>query len=250
MRAVILAAGSGQRLLERAENKPKCLLKFNNISLLERHIRILSSYGVKKIYIVVGYQAKMIANLLNSQTVQNCLITEILNPRFQESSMLSLWTTQVATETHEETLLMDADVLYDPNILARLIHSNHKNCLLLDRIFEADGEAVTVSVKENRIVSFGKQVPSNIQFDWQGESVGFFKLSVQGWQHLMQYAGQYCKDTPVQKPYEDAMAKLILSAPDTFGYEEVTGLAWTEIDFPADLDRAKSDILPKLGPLK
>jgi choline kinase len=31
-----------------------------------------------------------------------------------------------------------------------------------------------------------------------------------------------------------------------FGAEDVTGLPWTEIDFPEDLDRARSVILPAL----
>ena len=45
--------------------------------------------------------------------------------------------------------------------------------------------------------------------------------------------------------YEQAMRDVILAA-DAFGFEDVTGLPWIEIDFPEDLERAHGEILPRL----
>jgi choline kinase len=32
----------------------------------------------------------------------------------------------------------------------------------------------------------------------------------------------------------------------TFGYEDVTGLSWIEIDFPDDVRRAEEEVLPRV----
>ena len=42
------------------------------------------------------------------------------------------------------------------------------------------------------------------------------------------------------------MRDLILQAPDRFEVAEVGDLPWTEIDFPADVQRARDHILPAL----
>ena len=40
---------------------------------------------------------------------------------------------------------------------------------------------------------------------------------------------------------------LVASEPGTFHYEDISGLAWIEIDFPADLERANGEVLAKLA---
>ena len=54
MRAIILAAGLGLRLQQPPEAQfPKCLLRFDDVSLLERHLRVLDAAGVDEI--VLGW---------------------------------------------------------------------------------------------------------------------------------------------------------------------------------------------------
>ena len=43
------------------------------------------------------------------------------------------------------------------------------------------------------------------------------------------------------------MREVLLDSPfGTFGYEDITGLPWTEIDFPEDVEKARELILPRL----
>ena len=47
--------------------------------------------------------------------------------------------------------------------------------------------------------------------------------------------------------YETAMCDVLVSEPaGTFGYEDITGFPWTEIDFPADVTYAEEVILPRI----
>ena len=53
MKAIILAAGTGNRLGKYSNNKPKSLLEFNGKSLLKRHIEILKSQNIETAYIYI-----------------------------------------------------------------------------------------------------------------------------------------------------------------------------------------------------
>lgn len=56
MRAIILAAGLGLRLQQPPEAQfPKCLLRFDDVSLLERHLRVLDAAGVDEIVLGLGF---------------------------------------------------------------------------------------------------------------------------------------------------------------------------------------------------
>jgi choline kinase len=39
---------------------------------------------------------------------------------------------------------------------------------------------------------------------------------------------------------------VLLERPQAFGFEDVTGLPWIEIDFPEDAARATDEILPAI----
>jgi choline kinase len=57
MRAIILAAGRGLRLQQADDRQmPKCLLQFGGMSLLERHLRMLSNAGVDEVVLALGYR--------------------------------------------------------------------------------------------------------------------------------------------------------------------------------------------------
>ncbi|MEM5831349.1 MAG: sugar phosphate nucleotidyltransferase, partial [Candidatus Aenigmatarchaeota archaeon] len=55
MKAIILAAGKGERLEPLTDYKPKCLLPICNKPLLDYQIELLKKYGIDEIAVVVGY---------------------------------------------------------------------------------------------------------------------------------------------------------------------------------------------------
>ena len=58
MDALILAAGKGTRL--GLDNLPKCLIQFENLTLIEYQINCLSDLGIKNIFVVTGYNSEKI----------------------------------------------------------------------------------------------------------------------------------------------------------------------------------------------
>lgn len=246
MRAIILAAGVGKRL-GGADDPPKALLEFGGKNLLARHIEILRHFGIEDATIAIGYKAMLLEKeiaRLGAQDFASC----VLNPDYDEGSIVSLWAVRGALSSGADILLMDADVLYDYRLMARLVGSRHVNCFLMDRRIEPGDEPVKLCVRGGELVDFHKLVRN--AFDYCGESVGFFRLSPALASRLAAKADAYVSGGRRQEWYEESIRDLLLeSAPGTFGFEDVTGLPWIEVDFPEDVVRAEREILPKLAGL-
>ena len=242
MKAVIYAAGRGMRL---GANSPKVLLEFGGRSLLEWHALRLAECGVRDVLLVVGHLREQIERALPAiSRRQQVQFRTIANDRFTEGSILSMAVSLPAIEESDApVLLMDADVLYPTAMLARLIQSPHRTALLLDRDFStADDDPVLVPVKDGRPIDFRKQWSGEAEF--VGESIGFFKIARQEMPMLAaetraRSAGEHCTAS-----YDDALRALVQAG--RFGFEDVTGLPWTEIDFPGDVARARDEVLPAI----
>jgi choline kinase len=244
MKVLILAAGVGRRLGDSKADLPKALLQFGGRSLLQRHFEILQSFAITDIAVTVGYLAESIRAEIARLGLQHQVRT-IDNHRYREGSIVSLWSGREVLESGEPVLLMDADVLYDSRLMARLLSSSIANCFLLDRNIEAGEEPVKLCIRDGRIVDFHKR--PQLAHDWHGESVGFIRLSPAVAAELAQRADAYVAEGQVGLEYEEPVRDMVLTAPDgAFGFAEVTGLPWIEIDFPADVHRARGVILPRL----
>ena len=244
MRAIILAAGIGKRLGEN-HSGPKSLLRFGDRSLLARHIEALRGLNIDHIAVCVGHEAELLRGEV--QTIgAHAVTTTLLNPDFREGSVVSLWTMRRYLDSGGDVLVMDADVLCDPGLLARLVKSRHANCFLLDRDFEAGEEPVKLCIRGPHIVEFRKQLAADLRYDFAGESVGFFRFSEGMAVRLARRCQAYVDTGRRNEPYEEAIRDLIMETPADFGFEDITGLPWVEIDFPEDMQRAHREILPRL----
>ncbi len=244
--AVMLAAGIGRRLGTASADgppKPKILLDFDGSSLLRRHVGLLGQAGVSSLTIVVGHGAAQVRSAL-AEVDTGLEIAAIDNPDYREGSVVSLWTARDMLRSTQPILLMDADVLYDRRLLERLVHSAHADCLLLDRNIEPGDEPVRLCVRQNAIVDFRK-IPTE-PHDWYGESVGFFRFSPATACELADRAESYVSSGRRSQEYEEPIRDMIqASDPHRFGFEDITSLPWTEIDFPEDVTKARA-LLPEL----
>jgi len=146
-------------------------------------------------------------------------------------------------------LLMDADVLYDERILNALVAGETVNRLLIDRDFEAGDEPVKLCLKDGVPVELRKQLAVNLEYDTIGESVGFFRFRQETAQRFTQIVAGYVESGRANMPHEEAVRDLLLERSQVFDTADVTGSPWIEIDFPNDVARASTEILPSLQPL-
>lgn len=168
----------------------------------------------------------------------------VTNPAFQRGSMVSLHAGRSVLTCGAPVVLMDADVLYDRRVMARLLGSVSPNVLLLDRVIEPGDEPVKICIDGGHIVDFHKR--PRVPHGWHGESVGFFRLAPDTAIELAERVTAYVAAGAVDLEYEEALRDLILAGPPgRFAFEDITGLPWIEIDFPEDVTRAEA-LVPAL----
>jgi choline kinase len=246
MQAIILAAGRGSRLAaDNPEGLPKCLMEFGGRSLLARHLRLLYRQGVPGADIVVGYGADRIIEHV-ATLAERPDVSWHFNPRYELGSVLSLWAAGETLTSGAPVVLMDADVLYHPAILERLLATDVENCYLLDQAFEHGDEPVKIAVRNGTMVEFRKELADGVEYDLLGESVGFFRFGPEMAARIAAECAGFDREGLADAPHEEALRNVLLEKPRAFGFEDVTGLPWIEIDFPEDVARARSEILPAI----
>lgn len=239
--AIILAAGVGKRLSQ--WQLPKVLLQFDAETLLQRHLRMLDEIGIETVSITVGFEELAIRNEVE-RISPKCEINYVYNPDFRRGSLVSLWLQKAALCNGDPLLIMDGDVLYGHSMLPRLLAPGREATLLVDRNIEPGDEPVKVCFKGDTIVDFRKKPVE--PHDWHGESVGFFRFSGELARTLFERLEDYIVRGELDLEYEEAIRDLILDYPKRFGAADVTDLAWTEIDFNEDVEKARSVVLAKL----
>lgn len=244
MQAIMLAAGVGKRLYgDNGEQPPKSLLEFEGKTLMRRHLETLTGLGIDGLTLVVGYRAEEIGGA--ARAAGGDFVRLIHNPDFRRGPVVSLWLAREVLRGGDEVLFMDADVLYHPSLIGRLVDSRHANCFLFDADFEPGDEPVKLCLRGEQPVEFGKQVEGS--FDRVGEWPGFLRLGPDMAVALADALQTYIDADDLDAPYEPAMRDVLLSQPaGTFGIEDITGAPWIEIDFPEDLARARDEILPRI----
>jgi choline kinase len=244
------AAGVGIRLKSAVPTLPKILLEFGGKTLLEWHAQRLTEAGVDRLTVVSGYEHQLVDQHLARLRERHRLdLRSVMNPLFTEGSVLSLAASIPVLQSvsaNEAVLLMDGDVLYPRQFLPRLIGSPHRTALLIDRDYStADDDPVLVPIADRRPFDFVKRWKG--EADMVGESIGFFKVAHDDLPELIAITLSTGEGPGRSASYDDVLRQMVRAG--RFGYEDVTGLPWIEIDFPADVERAARETLPAIAAL-
>ena len=243
MRVGILAAGVGRRLGD-ATLPPKILLRFGGQTLLERHVAILRHCGIGAVDLIVGHRAAEVEAEIDRLGARDLIATRF-NPDYDTGAIVSLWHLGEAFTSGEPVVFMDADVLYDQRMMARLLASPQENCFLMDRATEEGEDPVRLCLRDGLLVDFHKR-PQRA-YDWWGEWVGFCRFDAGIAAKIAQATARIVEAGRRDAIYEDAFREVVVAEPPgSFGVEDITGLPWVEIDFPEDLEKAETEVLPSL----
>lgn len=160
--ALIIAAGRGSRL-DDGSRVPKPLRELCGLTLLRRTILSVARAGVKKVFVVVGYDGEKIISYLDSQPWPVDVQT-IENPEWEKSNGISV----LAAKGHIQGnfFLLMSDHVFDVNILKSLSVHDPKNDVVMlavdcnpGRVFDIE-DATKVDCHGDRILHIGKNLDS------------------------------------------------------------------------------------------
>jgi len=174
MKALILAAGMGTRLLNNTKDIPKCLVKVGGKPLLSHQINALIANNIKEIIIVVGYKSEKIIEFLDKEKLfKNLEIKIISNEEFQKSnSSYSFW---IAKEEigNQKYLHLNCDIIFSSNLLKKLIDSNHNEIIVIDKKIKLKDNMEQVILQKDRII----HMQNMLLKEGDGKATGIAKFS-------------------------------------------------------------------------
>ncbi len=234
MKAIILAAGRGERLRPLTKYRPKPLASVAGKPLLEYTIASLKQADVKDLIIITGYRAYAIRGYFGDGTEFGVRISYAHNPLFQNGNGTSLKAADSLLSSGEPFLLLMSDHCIDAGIVSEAMRNlRRKPLLCVDRssyyLSQVEDATKVFVDSESRIRNIGKNIPW-----WNGVDTGVFLLDKSVIQLMKRIKG-YSKTITIS----DCMRALIDSGKPLWACD-VSGLFWLDVDTLQDLIFANS----------
>ena len=242
MKAVILAAGQGTRIRSVHGEHPKCLIEVDNATILDHQLEALAMAGINDVAIVVGYEKEQIINHVISRKLSHMQrIHFIENPAFAiTNNIYSLW---LALEwlRRDSFVVLNADVIFDAEVLDLAVRTNAPISMIVDPMWR--DETMKVIIQGDRVMQMSKKI-SREQFSGTYIGITVFSKAIQP--RFFEKISKLISAGRVNEFFNIAVQELVDE--DVYvGSTSTDGLAWAEIDDPADLSFAQQNVFPQLA---
>ena len=234
MKAFILAAGVSRRLYPETYNIPKCLLDVGGKPIINYQLEALQNIGIDSVTMIIGYHREMLIDHLK-RSFTDINFNFIINHHYFETNTaysVYLGSDILKSDSH---LLMNADVIYPPELITRIIEAENETVLAVDIKKCGREEVKVIEGNNNRITAIGKEL---IEENCLGEFLGVAKLSKEFNQKFADSLTRLINAGGKSDYFEAGMHPL-LEKTDVH-YCDVSDLPCLEIDFIEDLNEARS----------
>jgi len=233
VKAVILNSGIGSRMGELTENKPKCLVSFDDgETILSRQITQLLQQGITEIIITIGPYGDMIPDYV-SERFPGQDITWIRNEKYDTTNYI--YSMFLADHLiREDILLLHGDLVFDSLVLKNLIEASGQNLAIVDStaaLLEKDFKC-KISEGSIREISIHIDTKSDAYF-----LLPLYKLSQQFMVSWMDEIGRFVADGNVKVYAENAFNEISESL--NLSVYDKKGAFCMEVDTAEDFEIAK-----------
>lgn len=240
MQAMILAAGMGKRLKHLTQDRTKCMIEVNGVSLIRRLLGILDQENLTRIIIVDGYMGANLKEYVLSLDVATPVVF-VDNPVYSTTN--NIYSLALARDclVQDDTLLFESDLIFDKSIVDRLINDPRPSLSVVDK-FESWMDGTCLKLDSNdRIVDF---IPGRY-LDFK-QTTNYYKTV-----NIYKFSKEFSARTyvPFLTAYEQAMGeneyyesviKLIAMLDNVeIRAMRLAGEVWYEIDDAKDLQTAE-----------
>ena len=228
MKAIITAAGLGERLGELTKDTNKCLLKIGEKPLIIHLVDELKSLGVDPIYVVTGHCADRMQEELAGKVIL------LSNPEYATTGLLSSVIKGKKYLIGSDFLVMTGDSLLHPKIIERIIKTKGQVLASID-LKKCDQEDFKAIIKDDKIIRMSKNLPVE---QATGEFTALVKVSKEASGSFFEEIEKFIKDGS-QKKYIADIVMLLQKRGFEVSPVYTGNLPRIEIDFPEDLKKAQ-----------
>jgi len=233
MRAIVLSAGQGSRLLPLTHDRPKCLLPVGSRTVLQWQLEALSQCrGIDEIVVVTGFKAEMVDEALAQMGACAQRVRTLFNPFYKVADNLaSCWMARAFMDG--EFLIVNGDSLFEMAVLPRIVDGAAAPInLTVNRKSEYDSDDMKVSLEGSLVRAVGKTL---MPAETHAESIGLVLFRDEGPALFRQVVERsMCEEWGVGAWYLQVIDRLAREG--HVGATDIGKLEWGEIDFPSDLE--------------
>ena len=251
MRAIIIGAGRGERLMPTTADAPKCFAEVGGRSILDWTIHALRRNGIDDICFIGGYQIEKVRESYPQFTFRH-------NQGWQRNNIL-------ASLFHAEDLMDEpflccySDILFTPQVVERLLKSDEDMSLVVDtewldryrhRSQHPADDAEKVAVKNGVITRIHREID---EADAHGEFIGVAAFSDAGAATLRRHyhdcrrrhaGGPFREAKVFEKAYLIHLFQDMVEAGERLAHVDTPG-GYIEIDTQEDFEYARVHWLSK-----
>jgi choline kinase len=245
MRAIIIGAGRGSRLMPTTADAPKCFAEVGGMRIIDWAVEAFRQNGVTNIAYIGGYQIEKIHAAYPEFDFRH-------NHAWEQNNILaSLF---FAEDLMDEPFICSySDILYRPSVIEGLLASRDDITLSIDtkwlnrygeRTEHPSDDAEKATVADGRVMRVDRKIPEGEAY---GEFTGVAKFTVEGARRLKQHfhaardkfaAGEFRDGRTFEKAYLIQLFQSMIEAGEQFGHSDTPG-GYIEIDTQEDFDFAR-----------
>ena len=229
MKAIILAAGMGNRIKEITGGMPKGFLEVNGKTIIQHQIDELKRVGITKIAMVTGYKKELFRDFKKQG------IELLYNPFYRGTNVMgSYWFAKDFLD--EPFVYCHGDTYFEPEILDLLLASPGNN--LAVEFKECGREEMKVKVEGGKVIEISKEMTESA-----GEFIGIAKF-----EDVLQINAKM--EELIEEYYGSFFERVItglLGTEITFNAIDIGDRIWEEVDFKEDYENLTKRVAEKFG---
>lgn len=241
MQAIILAAGMGKRLKGLTKDNPKCMVKVNGVTLIDRMLHQLDRLKLERIVIVVGYQKDVLVDYIATLDIKTPIVYEH-NPIYsQTNNIYSLFLARQHLLT-DDTLLLESDLIFEDGILDEVYNDPRPTLALVDKYQSwMDGTCVKINQHDEIYRFVPRKLFRYTDINEYYKTVNIYKFSREfSEKYYVPFLEAYSQALGKNEYYEQVLRVITLLDETQVKAKRIEGKLWYEIDDLQDLDIAES----------
>lgn len=239
MKAVILSAGKGTRMMPLTANTPKCLIDIGQgKTVLESQLDVLRACGFKEVYVVAGYRIEQVEAKVAGYCGDGMKTKVIHNPFYATTNnIISLWL--ALPYVNGEFISINGDDIFKESVIEALLAADGDIAMTIDRKEAYDSDDMLVVTEGTLVRRVGKDLDRTLA---NGESVGIIRYRDRGVSTLDETLNLMLRDEKSLQRFYLAALQQIMDRGFPVSACEVDRKDWAEIDFHPDVQEVRAKV--------